>query len=324
MVDTTCIQNVNHYWELSLPSTLTPHSLYFILTSPTTVVTYVTDANGVPYVIGGSGGGSGDITLTSPNGTISINGYAIDVQQSVLDGIITLHNNFPDLQGGTWHLTEDQHTRVLALIYANSLSTLAVNPPIGERGLATPITVFYNIQTNDDVFTSASINNGIGNVLSNVNAGLQSVSGGTKTLNATYTLSLGYTRNGVTTTETKNATYTTYIPQWKGISSSATLNSANYAALSVALQKTVQANTTLSLDVQPVGQYVWFVSTNPNASITNSGFGTTVGAWDSTTAFFIKQTVTLTLADGTTTASLTFYRTRNTVTLATVQNFTLI
>jgi len=77
------------------------------------------------------------------------------------------------------------------------------------------------------------------------------------------------------------------------------------------------------LGVQPTNQYIWFVSTNPNAIITNNGFNTIVGPWNSTTAFFIKQTVNLTLADNTTIGSLTFYRTRELITLSSVQNFTI-
>jgi len=101
------------------------------------------------------------------------------------------------------------------------------------------------------------------------------------------------------------------------------LNIANYTAISAALQKVVQSSATISRSLTPNNQYVWFVSTNANASITNNGFPTIVGNWDSTTAFFIKQTISLTFADGSSNGSLTFYRTRQTATLTTAQNFTI-
>lgn len=323
MVNKECSDGLNmqFFFENRLPDKPRPHSTYYIKPkNSNTPKVYITDVRGIAYEIVSSGG---TISLTSPNGTISINGTQIDVSQSVLDSIISLHNDFPDLQGGTWHFTQEQHQRVLNLIYENSVSTVTVNPTTGERGLNTSVNLTYNTDTNDDVFTSASINQGIGNVLPNINTGNQTVTVPNLFNNTTFTLSLGYTRDGNPLTETKSATYTTYLPQWSGISTLTNLNESNYSTISAALQKTVQADDTISRSLQPVGHYIWFVSTNANATITNNGFNTIIGNWDSTTAFFIKQTVTLTLANGSTTGSLTFYRTRQTANLSTAQNFTI-
>lgn len=107
-----------HHWVLGLPANPAPLNIYFVKTSESTVSMYVTNAKGKPFLVSGGGGG---ITLTSPNGTISItDGTKLDISQSVLNDIISLHNLFPDLQGGSpgqyYHLTEAQYLAVLGLI----------------------------------------------------------------------------------------------------------------------------------------------------------------------------------------------------------------
>lgn len=317
-----CINNVRHYWELGLPENLDRHAIYFIRTE-NGVLTYVTDANEVPYLVGSS---SGSVTLTSPDGSVSIvqNGEVTELQvaQEVLDSIISLHNDFPDLQGGTWHLTEDQHTRVLQLIYEGITIDYFVAPATGEKGVSAPVTLTYNIDSNDDTVITATINNGVGSILSGVDMGEQQVSGGNRSVSTTFTLEVDYERDGVQMSESESVTYNAYSPQWGGLSESAILDTVNYSGLNSALTKVVQNTDTISRDLAPDNEYIWFVSTNPNAVITNNGFITIIGEWNSITALFIKKTVTLTLADGVTTTSVTFYRTREALDHST-QNYTI-
>jgi len=108
----TCLENVVHNWVLGLPAEPEARNIYFVKIEGG-ILTYVTDGQGAPYLVGGGGGSQ--ITLTSPNGTISItNGQDIDISQDILDSIISLHNLFPDLQGGLldeyYHLNLAQHT----------------------------------------------------------------------------------------------------------------------------------------------------------------------------------------------------------------------
>lgn len=320
---------MRYYFETSLPTKASPHSIYFIKNG-NNVTMYVTNAQGTPFQISSSGGGGGsEITLTSPEGTIYIDGYAIDISQSVLNQINSVHNLLSGLQGGQsgqyYHLTELQYQKLVALLYTNNITSIAVNPQSGEKGVSTPITVIYNINTGDDVFTSASINQGIGSVLANINQGTINVSGGSKTDTTTYSLSYTYTRNGLTNTEVKSANYVAYFPQWRGISADSTLDAANYATLNSNLTKTVQntsAANTLSIDVAPINQYIYFISTKANASITNNGFLTDIQPWgDTVTGGFWRKSITVTLADSTTT-TLYIYRTRQTRTHS-QQNYTL-
>lgn len=123
-----CLQNVTHNWVLGLPpqSELTPNTIYFVKTEEG-IDMYVTGNTPVPYLVGGGGGTP--INLTSPNGTITItNGEQIDVAQSVIDSIVTLHNIFPDLQGGLlneyYHLSAAEHAYVAEMVLEDKLGDL--------------------------------------------------------------------------------------------------------------------------------------------------------------------------------------------------------
>jgi len=134
-----CLPNVTFHWLLGLPSPAAPHAFYFILDAPN-IKTYITDESGVPYLIGGSG--SGDITLTSSDGSIFINGYDLTLSQGIIDTIITLHNSFPDLQGGDVSLSEFFHLKMAEHTY---LTDVVANDSIGQildyiNLLATPPT----------------------------------------------------------------------------------------------------------------------------------------------------------------------------------------
>lgn len=317
-----CQEGIIFNWVLALPENPEGRNAYFVKNGSGTTM-YVTDGQGVPYLVGVGGG---EITLTSPNGTISINGYGIDISQDVLDTIISLHNDFPDLQGGIdgerYHLSQSQHERVLDLIYQNNEVTFSNSPTTGERGFSTPITLSYNIQSQDDTITSASINQGVGSVLSGVDQGASSVSGGNKSITTTYTLSIGYNRNGNPFSENYNTTYTAYLPQWSGLSTQDDLNTQNYTQISAELNKVVQSGDTISVNVTPDDEYLWFVSSNTNATITNSGFNVIIGNFGDNAALFWKVLVNLTLADGITTSTLAFYRSRTTLNHST-QNYTI-
>lgn len=309
-----CSADLLFNFAYALPDILTPQNIYFIKNGDT-VTMYVTDRAGNPYLVSGQGS---DIILTSPNGTIDINQYAIDVDPSVLSSIITLHNNFPDLQGGTWHFNEEQHTRLLDLIYQNNITTFSTSPSFGERGVSQAVNVVFNIQSKDDVITSASINNGVGNILSYVDQGSTNRAAGNYKVTTTFVLSLGYNRNGVPTVETKNATYNAYTPQFAGVSSETDFT--NYSALSTNLQKYVQSNSAINKVMTASNQYIWFISTNSAATIKDTNdFVQTVGNWGTAGVEFWTKSLNLTLADGTTTSTVYLYRTRQ---LKTFSNIT--
>lgn len=220
--------------------------------------------------------------------------------------------------GGGNQFTPPQVVAILELIYNNNASTFTVSPVSGEKGLSTAINVNYNIQSNDDVFTLASINQGIGSVLANINTGNRVVNGGSSLVNKAFVLSLGYTRNGVASTESKTATYFAYTPQFAGVSSSADL--LTYAAMVSDLQKFVQSSPVVVKQSSPAGQYVWFVSTKNNAVILDqNNFQQSVGSWNDGVSEFYLKSISLILADGVTTETVYVYRSRNVKTLT---NFT--
>lgn len=235
---------------------------------------------------------------------------------------VSVHNNLTGRQGGTpeesFHVSESQHASLLELIYKNNVSTFAVSPVSNEKGILTALSLNFNIQSNDDVFTAATINQGIGSILSDVNSGAKTRSGGSSIVNKVFTMALSYTRNGAALTENKTATFNAYTPQFAGVSNNADL--ATYAAMSADLQKFVQSSPVVVKQSSPTAQYVWFVSTKNNAIVLDqNNFLLTVGAWNDGVSEFYLKAITLTLADNTTTETVYLYRSRQVKTLT---NFT--
>lgn len=243
----------------------------------------------------------------------------IDLQDEV-DNIT--HNTLIGLQGGAtnsyYHLSSGQYDRVLDLIYINNTSFISVSPSSGERGATTSLSVSYAINSGDDVFSTASIDQGLGSVISNINLGTQSVSGGATVSTKTFTMSLGYTRKGVTMSESKTATYTGLIPQFAGVSNQTDYTS--YATMSSTLTKYIQSSAAITKQSSPSAQYIWFISNKVSATILDeNNFVQTVGTFGDGVSEFYTKSLVLTLADDVTTSTVYLYRSRNTKTLT---NFT--
>lgn len=89
----------------------------------------------------------------------------------------------------------------------------------------------------------------------------------------------------------RSGTYSFYTPQWRGVSTSASVNTGSYSALNSALDKFVQSSDNTTLTANGVDMYAYFISTNSNATIKDSnGFDNTQD--------FQKSTVTVKLANG--------------------------
>ena len=89
----------------------------------------------------------------------------------------------------------------------------------------------------------------------------------------------------------RSGTYPFYTPQWRGVSTSASVNTGSYSALNSALSKFVQSSDNTTLTANGVDMYAYFISTNSNATIKDSnGFDNTQD--------FQKSTVTVKLANG--------------------------
>lgn len=209
-------------------------------------------------------------------------------------------------------ISDEQIAWIRSQMYENYTATISVAPTNAERGVNTSVTVSFNIASKDDTINTASINQSIGSVIDDVDEGLISISGGIKSQNTTYTLSIGYTRNGVSGSGTHSATFTTYTPKWYGASETLEDVTANdYSELSE-LNKVVSSASTMNFTHNSTNdEYVWFVSSVNTNKITASGFDTTIGDWGDPTAFFWKKAVpSFKLANGTDTVTMYVYRTR--------------
>lgn len=229
------------------------------------------------------------------------------------------HNLLLNLQGGKipnefFHLSSSQYTRVLDLLYTENETSIRVEPSFGERGVVTNLNLTYNIVSNDDEIISASINNGIGEVLSEVNTGVKTVSLGSFKVSKTYTLTITFKRKGQTMTQNFTSTYDAFIPQFAGVSEN--VDFSNYATMSSQLSKYVQASANISKITSPTDKYIWFISNKPSATVLDqNNFLQTVGIWGNNLTEFWTKPITITLADGVTTSTVYLYRSRNKKTL---------
>lgn len=232
------------------------------------------------------------------------------------------HNQLNGKYGGSpwYHLNQNEYDRFKDLIYVDHETSFSLSPLTGEKGVNQEISVNVKIDSNDDEITYAFINQGIGNILPYVDDDTHGISQ-TVSNNVTYTLYINYIKNGETSAETTTTTYTAYTPQFAGFSSAT--DYTTYSALAAALQKYVQSGTKITKSMSPTNQYIWFVSNNPNTTIyDNNMFAQTVGNWNDTTKEFWKKSITLTLANGSTTSTVYLFRSRDTKTFSNF-NYTL-
>ncbi|SFU77117.1 hypothetical protein SAMN05216480_12318 [Pustulibacterium marinum] len=194
--------------------------------------------------------------------------------------------------------------------YTNYTFSINRTPSSGERGVVNSYSINYNLVSNNDSITTATISQGVGNVLANVDQGTQSITGLTTTTNITYTLSINYERLGVSGSNSTSTTFNTYVPQWAGTTTLSDFD-GTYATIEAQpnVLKYIQNNDNITRTMSPANEYIVFVSTNGNATIKDgNGFAQSVGSWGDATKEFQRKTITLSLADGSTTTAY-FYRT---------------
>jgi hypothetical protein len=212
--------------------------------------------------------------------------------------------------GGGKQFTPNQVIRILALIYQNATSTIALSVSNIERGVVTSLAITYSLISNDDLFTAATIT-GIGNVLPKLNAGPQTTVLGNYGNNAAFTLAMNYTRNGIATVETKTVNFVTVLPQWAGVSANSDYASYVAIAADVNLIKVIQASAAITKVISPASQYIWFISNKNNATIQDgNGFSMTIGGWNDGVSEFYLKPITITLLDGVNMALIYLYRSR--------------
>ncbi len=198
--------------------------------------------------------------------------------------------------------TTEQANRLKDLVYDSLDYSLSNNVNIFEKGVATNITFSHSIEPDDDTVLTASFD-GV-DILANL---IDSVvfNGVVNTL----TKSMSITVDSGQTIPVISSTAWALVPQYTGITAlSEPLY--DYASLG-AFTKLIQSSLTITKSFVLANQYGFFISNSSSATITDTdtNFSLTVGAWASTTDFFIKKSVVITLADGST-ENVTIYRTR--------------
>lgn len=221
----------------------------------------------------------------------------------------------------TSFFTEEQKDRLRDLVYENYTASFSISPSFGERGVDNSLSLNYNIASKDDIVYYAEINPGSENVINNVDSGSKSITGLSSKVSVTYTLSVGVVRNGDTLASTNYPfTYSAYTPQYAGAEIDSFLVDNVVDLDNSYLTKYVQSSTSINITISPSGEYVWFISNKSNATIKDGNdFTQSVGDWGDVSAEFWKKTEVLTLADGTTTSTVYYYRSRLPKTLS---NFT--
>lgn len=244
--------------------------------------------------------------LTSENITTLDNYFSYPTMKKCLSCVLDI-DDLEDLYTG-----EVAHTDFSAFF--------SISPSIGERGLPEAVLITYSIESNDDTITSVTITN-IGNVTGNVNQGTFDVIT-SASVSINFVMTINFIREGIAMTQNIVREYEAFTPQWVGSKGEPDLTVYDYDTLNIAIERVVQESTAISRDLVNIASYVWFVSTNPNAAIKNNGFNVTIGEWTDLTTFMIKKNHILTLADGVTTANLTYYRTRELLTTS-EQNYSI-
>jgi hypothetical protein len=228
--------------------------------------------------------------------------------QNILDSFWHKDEKIPlsSIDGDFSPFTETQEDRLKALVYENATQTLTANPTFSEKGVDTQITYTWNVNDNDDTLISVDLDEN--NVLADADGTNTTYQ---KNSNSTITITLAtvVNRNGQNIAINTPRQVPFYIPQYIG--KTADLE-PDYAHESLGdFTKKVQSSTNLSVEITLNDEYLFFIvnsnSKQPKDNLT--GFNLSIGEWNSTTAFFIKKTVTITLADGST-ENATICRTR--------------
>lgn len=205
--------------------------------------------------------------------------------------------------------------------YENYSPSVSLSLTSGERGVNNSFSLTYNVASNDDSITAASFNQSIGSVLDSIDGGNKTITGLSSTTTKTFTLTIDYDRNEVAGTGTHSATYSAYIPQYAGWSSSTDFD-GTYAPLNgeANFTKYVTSSTTITKSFSPTGEYVWFITNLASPKIYDgNNFLLSTGAWGDTTKEYWVDDITLTLADGSVVAAKKV-RSR---TVKTLDNFTI-
>ena len=160
------------------------------------------------------------------------------------------------------------------LIFSEGTANLSVSDSSFEKNKSTNITFIYSFNSNDDVFSSATFDNV--DITNNPN-GSQLYTDVTESLSKTYVVTFAPSETNINSRNVSvSKTAIARDPQYFGISTIESFNGFTYEDLNNALTKKVQQGDNITQEVSPTDQFVYFLSTNANATITDgNGFDNT-------------------------------------------------
>jgi hypothetical protein len=199
-------------------------------------------------------------------------------------------------------LSNDQLSSFLSLIFNNATVSLSVSPSTFEKNNPTAVLFTHSVNLGDETLNSATFNSVDVTSSPNGNQSFLVTDSISKTYSTTY-------NSGTSDSVTKSST--SINPQYFGVNGQTSMDNLSYANVNSFLNIIIQSSDSISQTISPTNQYVYFLSINSNATITDgNGFNNT--------ADFTKTTITVGYANGSS-QTLFQYRTSSTKTLT---NFT--
>lgn len=193
----------------------------------------------------------------------------------------------------------EQEARLKDSVYENLSQSISVSPTSFEKGVETDLVFTWRVTKNDDTLNTVTVDGQ--DKLSEATGVNRTYNVNNQVNSKTVSLVTGYTRNNTTGgsgSVTNSATSTARIPQFYGLLDTLEPSDYEYDTLNSSLTKYVGTSTTFNIvTISSTPKYVVFITTKSNASIEESGFGVSVGDFNSTSGFWKKQ-VSITLADG--------------------------
>ena len=206
--------------------------------------------------------------------------------------------------------TEPQIIALKNLIFNEGSIALSNNAPSNpEKFISRSVTFTYSVNLNDDILSTATFD-GV-DVTSNPNGSQtfpESVVLGDTTFTKTFSVIFSATETSDARSVSKSDPKVTFRdPQYLGVSTIEDFHNKSYSEINSALTKKLQSGTGMNQTVSPTDQYVYFLTKNSDATITDgNGFNNT--------SDFNKTTITVEYINGNS-QTLTQYRTKDTKTL---------
>ena len=235
---------------------------------------------------------------------------ASGIQNPTVDGIFArmkagLVHTWQALASNISSLTSTHITRLIALVFEDLTRSGATTPSSFEKGVATSIDYEYTIVVNDENITQIIWDGVTTSIAPFPLTGV--ANDAAAVVSSNRVLQITTVESGAISNLTLNSTHR--VPQWRGVSVLTDMTGL-YADMNTELTKVVQSGASQTALFSLTAEYVYFVSTKSNATITDgNNCPITIGPWGVGTPGFYTKSIAVTLADGSI-ENLTIYRGR--------------